>query len=68
MVNITQTIYFGADGAGAASLEATNNEAGIFAANILVFGHEDDGDQVFQGPPTDTPYSQNLPFQAIRAQ
>jgi len=66
VVNATTYVYFGADGAGVAALEATNNEAGIFAANILVFAHEDTNGSGFYELGPDDPYSQNLPFQALR--
>ena len=66
VVNATTYVYFGADGAGAAAIEATNNEAGIFAANILVFAHEDsNGSGSYELGP-DVSYSQNLPFQAVK--
>ena len=66
-VNGTVVVYFGADGEGATALEATNNEAGIYAANMLFFGHEDtNGDS--SCCTGDDPYSQNLPFQALLLQ
>jgi len=66
IVNVTSTIYFGADGAGATALEATNNEAGIFAVNLLIFGHEDTNGNGLYDDGTDIAYSQNLPFQAFK--
>jgi len=66
VVNATTYVYFGADGAGASINEFTNNEAGIFAANILVFAHEDtNGSGSYELGP-DVSYSQNLPFQALK--
>ena len=66
IVNATTYVYFGADGAGATATEATNNEVGIYAANILVFAHEDTNGSGFYELGPDISYSQNLPFQALK--
>jgi len=61
-------IYFGADGAGSGNLEKTHSDVAVYAVNMLLFGYEDiDSDQQTNDPP-DSPYSQNLPFQALRMQ
>ncbi|MCZ6581972.1 MAG: hypothetical protein O6761_02230 [Thaumarchaeota archaeon] len=63
----TQTIiYFGAKNAGGSSLETTHGDVAVYAANILLFGYEDIDDNGTTNDPPDTPYSQNLPFQALR--
>jgi len=66
-INATQTVYFGEDVPGDAHAhEATLNEAAIFAANLLIFAHEDtNGSGSYEIGP-DVSYSQNLPFQALK--
>jgi len=59
-------VYFGADGAGGAGLESTHGDTAIYAANLLIFGYEDKNINGITDVPPDQPYSQNLPFQALR--
>jgi len=63
----TTPVYFGTTVAGGGILEVTHSDVAIYAVNMLVFGYEDnDADGLTSGG--DTPYSQNLPFQALRMQ
>jgi len=63
----TTPVYFGTTVAGGGILEKTHQDVSIYAVNMLVFGYEDnDDDGLTSGG--DTPYSQNLPFQALRMQ
>jgi len=64
----TTTLYFGADGAGSGNLEKTHGDVAIYAANLLLYGYLDINDDQQSNDPPDTPYSQNLPFQALRMQ
>jgi len=63
----TTPVYFGTTVAGGGILEKTHVDVAIYAVNMLFFGYEDnDDDGLTSGG--DTPYSQNLPFQALRMQ
>ena len=62
----TNIVYFGADGAGGTGLENTHGDTAIYAANLLIFGYEDKNINGITDEPPDQPYSQNLPFQALR--
>ena len=65
-VNVTQTIYLGERIVGDGHQhESTHSDVAIYAANLLIFGHEDtNGSGGYNTG--DTAYSQNLPFQAFR--
>ena len=57
-------LYFGVTDAGGSSLQNTHNSDDIVAVFMLIFGHEDVDDNGYNlGDP---PYSQNLPFQALK--
>jgi len=62
----TNIVYFGAKGEGGAGLENTHGDTAIYAANLLIFGYEDRDKSATTNVPPDQPYSQNLPFQALR--
>jgi len=66
-VNVTQTIYLGEDlvNPPTHSHESTHPDVAIYAANLLIFGHEDTNGNGVYDPTIDIPYSQNLPFQAL---
>ena len=67
LVNVTQTLYFGEDQASNGHLhEATHPDDAIYAANLLIFGHEDTNGNGVYDPAIDIAYSQNLPFQALK--
>ena len=67
LVNVTQTIYLGEDVVGAPHThEATHSDVAIYAANLLIFGHEDTNGNGVYDPAVDIAYSQNLPFQALK--
>jgi len=68
MVNVTQTIYLGEDEVGGNPShvhESTHPDIAIYAANLLIFGHEDTNGNGVYDAAVDIPYSQNLPFQAL---
>jgi hypothetical protein len=67
-VNVTQTIYLGEDlvNPPTHSHEVTHPDVAIYAANLLIFGHEDINGNGIYDPASDVPYSQNLPFQALK--
>jgi len=66
------TFYFGVNGAGSTTLETTHFKTGINSVNVLMFGHQDENDNVSFDDPVvcgcigDPPYSQNMSFQALR--
>ena len=61
-------VYFGAPSAGGSDLHSTHNDDAIYAANLLIFGYEDKNLNGITDDPPDQPYSQNLPFQALRTE
>ncbi len=66
-VNVTQTIYLGEDIVGAPhGHESTHADEAIYAANLLIFGHEDTNGNGVYDAGADIAYSQNLPFQALK--
>ena len=66
-INVTQTVYFGEDIPGDTHAhESTLNEAAIYAANLLIFAHEDTNGNGSYDVSADISYSQNLPFQALK--
>lgn len=68
LANATTTVYFGANGAGGSGLETTHGDVSIYAVDLLIFGYDDTDDDRQVTPVIDPPYSQNLPFQAVRMQ
>ena len=58
-------LYFGVSTNGGSSLQDTHSAAGINAAFLLIFGHQDlDDSGTFNSG--DIPYSQNLAYQGLR--
>jgi len=66
-VNVTHTMYLGEDVAGNTHVhESTHGDVAIYAANLLIFGHEDTNGNGVYNVGVDVAYSQNLPFQALK--
>jgi len=59
-------LYFGVTAAGSSNLQTTHPDDGIYAVTVLIFGHDDVNDNGSYDDPGDPPYSQNLPFIALR--
>jgi len=68
-VGIPYTMYLGEDlPSNNHAHEATHGDEAIYAANLLIFGHEDTNGNGVYNAGVDIAYSQNLPFQALKLQ
>jgi len=62
-----RTVYFGAAGVGGSILQSIP-AIGLYAVNIVMFGYQDaDNNHIYESATDTTPYSQNIPFQGLRA-
>jgi len=60
-----EEVYFGSKEVGKEDLQKTTGNSGIVGVFLIIFAHEDTDDSGdYTG--VDEPYSQNLPFQALR--